>query len=158
MADLNCKLTPICHIRMVSERPSELIGPTPTGLRVNFFISRGEVSGERLRGIVRPLGCADWALIRPDDVVEADVRLTIETHDGALIYMTYAGVALLGDGGSDRLQRGERPPEKVPLRVAGRMTTGHPEYNWLNRFQLIGVGTALNGTQTQVDYDIYAME
>ena len=22
MADLNCKLTPICHIRMISERPS----------------------------------------------------------------------------------------------------------------------------------------
>ena len=25
MADFNCKLTPICHIRMISQRPSELI-------------------------------------------------------------------------------------------------------------------------------------
>ena len=33
MADLNCKITPECHIRMVSENPTEFIGPTPTGIR-----------------------------------------------------------------------------------------------------------------------------
>ena len=33
MADLNCKITPKCHIRMVSENPTEFIRPTSTGIR-----------------------------------------------------------------------------------------------------------------------------
>lgn len=32
MADVNCEITPECHIRLVSENCTEFIGPTPTGI------------------------------------------------------------------------------------------------------------------------------
>jgi hypothetical protein len=39
--------------------------------------------GDRLRGKVLP-GGADWTLKRPDGVVELDLRITLQTDDGAL--------------------------------------------------------------------------
>jgi len=157
MADFPYHLRPVCHIHMESEIPAEVIGPTPAGLRANFFISRGEVRGERIRGIVRPQGCADWALIRPDDVVEADVRLTIETHDAALIYVTYTGLALLGSGGSEKLKNGRPLASVVPIRIAARMASGNPAYRWVNGAQFLGVGATHTDPITIVDYDIYEL-
>ena len=64
---------------------AEVIGPVPSGLRMNVYVTGGEVSGPRLQGKIRPVG-ADWLTIRTDGVCILDVRATIETHDGALIY------------------------------------------------------------------------
>src|SRR5262245_56259811 len=90
-----CSTELVCRIHMLSEQPGEVIGATPAGFRVNGFITSGRVEGPRIQGIVRPVGCGDWAVIRPDDIADIDVRLTIETHDGALIAMTYTGICRL---------------------------------------------------------------
>ena len=63
-----------------------MIGETPVGLRMNTYIAGGEVWGPRVRGRVLPVG-ADWLTIRPDGIGMLDVRGTIETHDGALLYV-----------------------------------------------------------------------
>jgi hypothetical protein len=34
----------------------------------------------------------DWLLMRPDGVLEQDVRITLKTDDGAFIYVRYAGM------------------------------------------------------------------
>ena len=34
-------------------------------------------------------GGADWVILRSDGVMEIDVRITLETHYGALIYLAY---------------------------------------------------------------------
>src|SRR5262249_23311553 len=47
--------------------------------------------GPRLRGKVLP-GGGDWTLLRGDGVLELDLRLTLETDDGALIHMTSFGL------------------------------------------------------------------
>src|SRR6266404_1579312 len=62
--------------------PPEVIGPTPDGIRVNFYVTGGEVDGPKLKGKVAPVG-ADWLLIRRDGIAILDVRATIESHDGA---------------------------------------------------------------------------
>ena len=72
-----------------------MIGPTPEGLRVNVYVTSGEVFGPKLRGRFRPAG-GDWLLIRPDGVGVLDVRATMKLDDGALVYTTYSGVAELG--------------------------------------------------------------
>lgn len=47
------------------KNPPEVIGPVPGGIRANFYITGGEISGPRLRGTLRPVG-GDWLTVRPD--------------------------------------------------------------------------------------------
>ena len=58
------------------------IGAGPTGTRMYYDVTGGEVVGERLRG--RVLGGGEWALIGPDAFLRIDVRLQVETHDSAI--------------------------------------------------------------------------
>jgi hypothetical protein len=136
------------------QAPPEVIGPTPAGLRVNFYVTGGEVTGPRMTGTLRPVG-GDWLTIRTDGVGILDVRATIETADGALIDLVYTGVGDLGEDGYDRFLRGDLP-EHVPLRVAPRFLTAHPDYRWLNRLQCINVGE-VNLATFEVGYDVYAL-
>ena len=124
------------------------------GLRVNFHITGGEITGTKLRGIVRPVG-ADWFTMRSDGVGILDVRATIETHDGALIYTTYTGIGDAGPDGYRKFMAGELPP-RLPLRVVPRMSTAHPDYQWVNRVQFLNIGEA-DLEKHVVRYDIYAV-
>jgi hypothetical protein len=85
-------LTPVEHLRAriaynlelvfsytgVLARPPEIIGPVPEGIRVSFY-SRGEVTGPKLRGTMRPVG-GDWTTVRRDGVANLDVHATLEVH------------------------------------------------------------------------------
>src|SRR5258706_8960594 len=62
------------------------IGAVPHGTRVTAPIASGQFEGPRLRGKVLP-GGGDWTLLRADGVLELDLRLTLETDDGALIHI-----------------------------------------------------------------------
>ncbi|HSW15406.1 MAG TPA: DUF3237 domain-containing protein, partial [Solimonas sp.] len=73
------------------EKP-QVIGVTAEGLRAFFPVEEGELLGPRVRGRVLR-GGGDWLLIRSDGVQLIDVRATVQTADGALIYATYTGVA-----------------------------------------------------------------
>jgi len=104
-----------------SRRRAE-IGAVPHGTRVTAPIASGHFEGPRLRGKVLPNG-GDWTLLRGDGVLELDLRLTLETDDGALIHMTSFG---LRHGppeviAAPRARRERRPldlllPDHAPLR------------------------------------------
>jgi hypothetical protein len=64
--------------------PPEVIGPIAEGIRINFYVTAGEVSGPKMRGRLRTVG-GDWLLLRPDGVGLLDVRATMELDNGALI-------------------------------------------------------------------------
>jgi hypothetical protein len=66
------------------------IGRGPFGQRVLFGAAGGSFEGPKVRGGVLPAG-GDWALFRPDRAMTLDVRLTLRTHDDALVHMTYGG-------------------------------------------------------------------
>jgi len=136
------------------QAPPEVIGPVPEGIRATFYVTGGEATGPRLRGRVRPVG-ADWGLVRRDGMFVLDVRATLETHDGALIYAYYNGLGDLGADGYDKFARGELPP-RLALRTLPVMRTAHPEYQWLHRRQFIGVGEA-DLEKFTVSYDVYAL-
>jgi hypothetical protein len=101
--------------------PFEVLGETPAGLRINAYVSGGEISGPRLRGRVRPVG-ADWLTLRRDGIGVLDVRATLETDDGALLYLEYGGVLDLGEDGYQRMLAGN-PPARAPIRAAPRVLT-----------------------------------
>ena len=152
MFDYN--LEHICSYNATLRQPLEVIGETPVGLRVNAYISGGEIWGPRLRGRVLPVG-ADWLTIRRDGVGVLDVRATIETIDGALVYVEYMGVMDLGPDGYQRMLTGN-PPARAAIQVAPRFLTSHPDFLWLNRLQCLNVGMADFATSS-VSYDTYAV-
>src|SRR5947207_13028729 len=82
------------------------IGAVPHGTRVTAPIARGHFEGPRLRGKVLP-GGGDWTLLRGDGVLELDLRLTLETDDGALIHMTSDGLRHDAPGVAAGRARGE---------------------------------------------------
>jgi hypothetical protein len=151
---IDYKLEHIFSFRGIAGGPPEVIGPVPEGIRVNFVLTGGEVTGPRVRGKVRPVG-GDWMTVRKDGVATVDVRATFETHDGALILITYPGVIDFGNGGYEQFQRGELP-ELARIRIAPRLSTSHPDYLWLNRLQCLGIGEYRQATH-DATYDVYAV-
>lgn len=133
--------------------PPEVIGPVSEGIRANFYITGGEVNG-KIQGKLRGVGGDSFAL-RQDGVGLLDVRATIETHDGALIYAAYSGVGDLGADGYEKFLRGE-VPKTLPLRIVPRFQTAHPAYAWLNRLQCVGIGEG-NFEHFNARYDVYAV-
>ena len=134
--------------------PPENLGETPDGIRLNFYREGGEIEGPKLRGRFLPVG-GDWLLVRPDGVGMVDVRGTIESDDGALIYQTYSGALDFGPEAYAGLREG-RLPKQVLSRTAPRFLTSHRDYLWMNRLQAVGIGEAraeFGGTL----YDIYAL-
>jgi len=135
--------------------PPEILGDTPEGIRLNFYRLGGEIDGPRLKGRFRAVG-GDWLLVRPDGVAAVDVRGTIETHDGALIYQTYTGVVDFGpDFSLDEVRKGNLAPVTLS-RTVPRFITSHPDYLWLNRIQAVGVGES-SAERGGTLYDIYAL-
>src|SRR5579871_6757371 len=66
------------------------VGAVPHGARTIVPITGGQFDGPRLRGKVLP-GGGDWTLLRSDGVLELDLRVTLETEDGALVKMSSFG-------------------------------------------------------------------
>ncbi len=132
------------------------IGPAAWGTRLIFPIVRGTVEGPELKGTVRPFG-ADWAIIRADNCLELDVRLIVETDDGALIHVEYRGVIDLTQEQVDQLLNGEAV-EGMKIQTAPRFETAHPDYVWLNRIQAVGCGSGeVVGEELKIMYSWYAL-
>jgi hypothetical protein len=134
---------------------TEVIGPVAEGIRLNFYVTSGEISGPKLQGKLHPVG-GDWLTLRRDGVGTLDVRATFETTDGALIYTSYTGVVDLGEDGYEAFLRGEMPPSGTLLHVVPRYQTSHENYQWLNRLQCLGIGQAFL-ERGEVRYDVYAV-
>jgi hypothetical protein len=93
-----------------------------------------------MRGRVLP-GGGDWTILRGDGVLELDLRVTLETDDGALIYMTSFG---LRHGPAEviaAIARGEVvDPSAYYFRTLPRFETGHAKYEFLNRLLAVASG------------------
>jgi hypothetical protein len=124
----------------ISLAPAQELGDTPQGRRRIINITGGTFRGERLSGKVLP-GGADWQIIRGDGVADLDARYTLETADGALIYVRNHGYR---HGPADVLRKlslGEEvDPSLYYMRTTPLFETGDARYAWLNRLICIGTG------------------
>lgn len=128
------------------------IGAVPHGTRSTAPIVSGSFEGPRLRGRVLP-GGGDWTLLRSDGVLELDLRVTLETDDGALIHLASLGVRHGPPEVLAALARGETvDPASYYFRTTPRFETSHPKYAFLNR--LVAVSTA-DRKPTGPTYTIY---
>ena len=64
------------------------VGPTPLGHRRIVRVTGGRFTVPKLRGTVLP-GGGDWLVERRDGTRVLDVRITLKTDDGHLIYAHY---------------------------------------------------------------------
>lgn len=112
---------------------------TPVANRMNFALVAGRCEGERLSGTFRS-NSGDWLTFGTDQIGRVDVRATLETDDGELVYMTNTGrlaldeetIAALGDG--ERLRHDRFYGRSAPL-----FETGSERYSWLNRITTVAV-------------------
>ena len=119
---------------------TQKIGPVPHGTRLTAPITDGHFEGPRLRGKVLP-GGGDWTLLRGDGVLELDLRLTLETDDGALIHMTSFGLRHGPPEVLAALARGERvDPSTYYFRTTPLFETANPKYAFLNRLLAVSTG------------------
>ena len=116
------------------------IGDVPHGARVTAPITSGHFEGPRLRGKVLP-GGGDWTLLRRDGVLELDLRVTLETDDGALIHVASFGLRHGPQEVIAALARGETvDPSSYYFRTTVRFDTGHAKYAFLNRLVAVSSG------------------
>jgi hypothetical protein len=114
---------PLMTLRLITA-PTQEVGATPQGTLTIFPVVGGSFQGDRLRGKVLP-GGGDWVTRRADGVLLLDLRITLETDDGSLIYMTFTGL---------------RDDAHGYFRTAPRFETAAANYAFLNRLLAIGLG------------------
>jgi hypothetical protein len=116
------------------------LGHTQAGHRRIIPIADGVVSGPRMQGRVLA-GGADWQILRPDGTADLDARYTIQTDDGALIYVVSRGVRCGPAQVLARLNQGERvDPASYYFRTAATFETSAAQHLWLTRAVMVGVG------------------
>ena len=132
-------LQPLFRAEITLARAQEL-GETPLGRRRIIGITGGRFSGERLSGLVLA-GGADWQVIRADGVADLDARYTLETTDGALIYVRNKGYRHGPAEVLKKLSSGENvDPSLYYMRTTPRFETGDARYAWLNRIVCVASG------------------
>ena len=136
------RLEPLLTAEVTLGAPQEF-GATPQGRRRVIPITGGSFEGKRLRGRVVP-GGADWQVIREDGVAVLDTRYTLETHDGALVYVQNWGLRHAAPEVMKKLIAGERvDASQYYMRTQPRFETGDARYAWLNRVICVGNGERL---------------
>jgi hypothetical protein len=133
---------------LIDLNPRLNIGDGPLGRRILFGAAGGSFKGERLQGEVLP-GGGDWALFRADGGMALDVRLTLRTHDAALVHMTYGGrwitPAELSADMADPVKRHQVDPGRYYFRTNPLFETGSQQYSWLNDIVCVGFGYLIEG-------------
>ena len=112
--------------------PRHILEGAPFGTRVIVDVTDMRIEGERLRARMKGTAAADWGSRAADGTVQLDVRATLETHDGALVFIQYNGRVDFSD-----------PKKPGPVYTTPRFETGDPRYAWLNQTLFVGVGHAL---------------
>lgn len=140
MADETVAVEHIFTVTAITSQQAILQG-APQGTRVLVTVTGGTFEGPKLKGTVLA-GGGDWLTIRADGSFKLDVRITLQTDDGANILMTYQGIGTREDG-------------VAKIRTAPLFETGAENYTWLNNIQAVAHGTPGQG---DVTYTVYALK
>jgi hypothetical protein len=136
------ELVPLGTARLQLRPPIE-VGAGAAGTRVIFEIASVHVKGDRLRAELLGAAAADWAVVGPEGTGTLDIRETLRTDDGAIIFVQYHGKL--------DASRGMQFP--ITIYVAPRFETGDERYAWLNRIQAVGKG--ILNEDLSLDYEWY---
>jgi hypothetical protein len=120
--------------------PLEL-GDIARGKRRIVPLTGGTFTGPELNGTLVPGSSADWQIVLPDGTALGDIRYTLQTDNGDLLYVQSRGVR---HGSADvlaRLARGEDVDAcEYTFRTSTQIETAAAGLEWLNKGVFISVG------------------
>jgi hypothetical protein len=136
-------LEPLGRLSIVLADPLILRG-TPSGTRVIVDWLDISLLGPRMRAHRVGSGSCDWVTFGPEGTATLDMRFTLRTDDGAVLYVQGIGRADVSNG-----------PGSAPSYCAFRFETDDARYGWLNRLHAVSKGV-LDGGDGFVA-DLYAL-
>jgi hypothetical protein len=117
------------------------LGDTPRGRRRIVPASGGTFAGPELNGKLLPGVSADWQILLPNGTALGDIRHTLQTDDGALLYVQSRGIRHGSAEVLERLGRGEDvDPSEYTFRTWTQIETASPRLDWLNKGVFVSVG------------------
>lgn len=141
---------PVMQIRIEMGPAQQLTGAN-SEIRLIYHISSGRFEGERLSGIVQPVA-GDWVSVKGAQM-KIDVRVTLETDDGAEITMSYENISALDPATMAIHSRtGKIERNGHFFRIDPILETKAEKYLWVNDLKVFGIGTRY---EDRIDYDVY---
>jgi hypothetical protein len=132
------------------------LGDVAQGRRRIVPLTGGTFAGPELNGTLLPGASADWQIVLRDGTALGDVRITLRTDRGDLLYVRSQGVRHGSAEVLARLGRGEEvDASEYVFRTSTQIETAAPDFDWLNRGVFISVAGRQPGG---VIYEIYLVE
>jgi hypothetical protein len=133
-------LTLVYRLEIALGEPLEL-GEVSQGRRRIVPQIGGTFEGPEMRGKLLPGVSADWQIVLPDGTALADIRSTLQTDAGELLYVQSQGVRHGRSEVLERLSRGEDVDAgEYTFRTSTQIETASHELAWLNKGVFISVG------------------
>jgi hypothetical protein len=134
------RLTQVYRLEATLGQPLDL-GDTTQGRRRIVALTGGTFAGPELNGRLLPGASADWQVVQPDGTALGDIRYTLETDSGDLLYVQSRGVRHGSAEVLGRLARGEDvDASEYTFRTSTLIETAAPELDWVNKGVFISVG------------------
>ena len=134
------RLTLVYRLEATLGQPLDL-GERPQGHRRIVPLTGGTFTGPELHGKLLPGVSADWQIILRDGTALGDIRYTLQTDAGELLYVQSRGVRHGSPEVLARLARGEDvDASEYTFRTSTRIETAAADLDWLNKGIFISVG------------------
>ncbi len=134
------RLTLVYRLEATLGQPLDL-GNTSQGHRRIVPQTGGTFSGPGISGKLVPGASADWQILLPDGSSLADMRYTLQTDEGGLLYVQSRGGRYGPPEVLARLGRGEHvDASEYTFRTSTHIETAIPGLDWMNKAVFISVG------------------
>jgi hypothetical protein len=148
-------LTFVYRLEAALGQPLDL-GDIAAGRRRIVPLTGGVVTGPRVNGTLVPGASADWQVLEPDGTARGDIRYTVQTDAGDLLYVQSRSVRHGPAEVLARLARGEAVgADEYTFRTTTQIETGAAELSWLNKGVFVAVG---GRSPAGVVYEVYLVE
>jgi hypothetical protein len=136
-------LTRVYRLEATLADPLDL-GEVAEGRRRIVPLIGGSFTGRELNGTLLPGASADWQIVLPDGTALGDIRYTLQTDTGDLLYVRSKSVRHGTPEVLARLGRGDDvDASEYTFRASTQIETAAPDLAWLNKGVFISVGGRL---------------
>jgi hypothetical protein len=134
------RLTLVYRLEATLSAPLDL-GDVTQGHRRIVPLTGGTFTGPDLNGRLLPGASADWQIVLPDGTALGDIRYTLQTDGGDLLYVQSRSVRHGRPDVLARLGRGEEVSAgEYTFRTSTQIETAASDLDWLNKGVFISVG------------------